>query len=294
MRIQLRRDLPESSQPQSQAKTYATVICLGNVKGGSGKSTTAMHIIVALLKMGRSVGFIDLDVRQQSLSRYVENRRQWAERENLTIPLPIERTVDASVLDSRKQGDAEERRKLLSAIAELRTICDFVVIDSPGSYTNLSRVAHANADLIITPMNDSFVDLDVIAKIDPQTYEVRGPSIYSQMIWDSRKLRAQSDRATIDWVLMRNRLSNLSSKNKKLMQEVLTRLAPRTGFRIAPGFGERVIYRELFLAGLTLLDLGEPGTDVPLTMSHLAARQELRELLTELNLPGLERELAAF
>ena len=294
MRIQLRRDLPEPSQPQSQAKTYATVICLGNVKGGSGKSTTAMHIIVALLKMGRSVGFIDLDVRQQSLSRYVENRRQWAERENLTIPLPIERSVDASVLDSRKQGDAEERRKLLSAIAELRTICDFVVIDSPGSYTNLSRVAHANADLIITPMNDSFVDLDVIAKIDPQTYEVRGPSIYSQMIWDSRKLRAQSDRATIDWVLMRNRLSNLSSKNKKLMQEVLTRLAPRTGFRIAPGFGERVIYRELFLAGLTLLDLGEPGTDVPLTMSHLAARQELRELLTELNLPGLERELAAF
>jgi len=278
---------------QEQPVQRASIICFGNVKGGSGKSTTAMHTIVALMKMGRTVGAIDLDIRQRTLSAYIENRRAWAETEGIEVPMPLERLIQLSRVDSRRQADAEEKSWLKSALSELSLLCDFIVIDSPGSYTNLSRVAHANADIIVTPMNDSFVDLDVIAKIDPQTMQVKGPSLYSQMIWESRKVRAQTDRAKIDWVLIRNRISNLDNRNKRHMQTVLSKLAPRAGFRLAPGFCDRVIYRELFLAGLTLLDLGDPGSHMRMTMSHIAARQEMRDLLASLHLPGLESELAA-
>jgi chromosome partitioning protein len=71
---------------------------------------------------------------------------------------------------------------------------------------------------------------------------------------------------------------------------VIEALAKRIGFRVAVGLSERVIYRELFLSGLTLLDLkrGSGGVGPSLTMSHVAARQEVRDLVAALNLPPPE------
>src|ERR1700749_4640486 len=66
----------------------AHVIVLGNEKGGSGKSTTAMHVAVALLKAGQRVATIDLDSRQKSFTHYVENRKAWAERTKLALEVP--------------------------------------------------------------------------------------------------------------------------------------------------------------------------------------------------------------
>ena len=48
------------------------VIVVGNEKGGSGKTTLAMHVAIALLKAGQSVGIVDLDSNQHGLTRYVE------------------------------------------------------------------------------------------------------------------------------------------------------------------------------------------------------------------------------
>jgi len=275
-------------------KPRAQVICLGNEKGGSGKSTTAMHILVALMTMGKSAGALDLDSRQKSLARYVENRSSWARQTGQDIPIPDVRVIQQSSADSRTQAREEERQWFETALNELCGKYDFVVIDSPGADTHLSHLGHASADTIITPMNDSFVDLDLLAKVDPDTYEVIGPSLYSEMIWESRKRRALTDRVSIDWVLMRNRLASLDAKNKRRVGEVLEKLAPRTGFRLAPGFGERVIYRELFPSGLTLLDIMNTDTHVSMTMSHVAARQELRDLMVTLDLPGLEGAAASF
>jgi chromosome partitioning protein len=285
-------DLPGRAKESGVSETQ--VICLGNEKGGSGKSTTAMHIVVAILKLGKKVGAIDLDARQKSLARYIENRGDWNKRQSLSLALPEVRVVAPSQLENKSEARAEEKAQFEGALRQLSKSCDFIVIDSPGADTHLSRLGHAAADIVITPLNDSFVDLDLIAHVDPETFEIKGPSLYSEMIWESRKQRALSDRHTIDWVLMRNRLSSLDAKNKRRMSDVLEKLAPRTGFRIAPGFGERVIYRELFPNGLTLLDLGDPDSDVQLTMSHVAARQELRDLLVTLNLPGLEKAATAF
>lgn len=267
------------------------IIVLGNEKGGSGKSTTAMHVIVALLRMDKKVAAIDLDSRQRSLTRYLENRREWCERNDVNLPFPRSFVIERSELETVSEASAADR-EAFDAVVESVANYDFIVIDSPGSDTFLSRVGHSVADTLITPMNDSFVDFDLLAEINPDTFEVLGPSLYSELVWDSRKNRAMTERASIDWIVMRNRISSLDAKNKRRIGEVLSTLAPRIGFRIAPGFGERVIFRELFPNGQTLLDLAEGNPNFKMSMSHVAARQEVRDLLTTLKLPGLAAQEA--
>lgn len=254
----------------------ARVIVFGNEKGGSGKSTLAMHVIVGLLRAGHRVGSIDVDSRQATLTRYLENRAMLAETRNLPLPLPAHRLVVRS--ENAPEEDAERFNQALDSVSRR---CDAVVIDTPGSDAPLSRLAHSYADTLVTPMNDSFVDLDLLAKVDPETFKVICPSAYGEMVWEQRKLRMQRDGKSIDWVVVRNRLSAMETRNKRNMEAVLKVLAKRIGFRTAPGFGDRVIFREMFLSGLTLLDLRDAGTK--LTMSHLAARQEVRDLLAALD-----------
>ena len=262
------------------------VIVLGNEKGGSGKSTAAMHIVVALLKGGARVAAIDLDMRQRSLTRYLENRRSFMEMNGSALVFPETPRVEPSSLDSREQAWRQETERLGATFSSLAH-CDFVVIDCPGADTHLSRLAHAHADTIVTPLNDSFVDFDLLARMEPESGRVLGPSLYSEMVWQARKRRAMSGvSGGIDWVVMRNRLSATRANNKKHMGEKLEDLSGRIGFRLARGFGDRVIYRELFPKGLTLLDLG--GSDAPIrlsTMSHVTARLEIRSLIATLNLP---------
>ncbi len=271
------------------------VIVLGNEKGGSGKSTTAMHLIVALLRSGRKVGAVDLDLRQRSLTRYLENRRKFSKIKGKALPLPVVSQVETSSLDSREESKRRETESLQQALIALEG-CDFAVIDCPGADTHLARLAHLHADTIVTPLNDSFVDFDMLARLDPETGRVAGPSLYSEMVWTARKERAMTGvPGGIDWIVMRNRLSATRARNKKKMGEKLEDLAARIGFRLARGFGDRVIYRELFPMGLTLLDLGGKGAPMRLsTMSHITARLEIRSLVAALNLPQPEvREEAA-
>ncbi len=265
----------------------AHVIVLGNEKGGTGKSTTAMHLAIALMRLGHPVGLIDLDSRQQSLARYVQNREQWVRNTGIPLPTPEVHVVERSSMETVMDIQADERRRFQAVVGDLSARCHFIIIDSPGSDSHLSRLGHAIADTLVTPLNDSFVDFDLLAQVEPNTLVVQSPSLYSEMVWDARKRRALDKRKPIDWVVMRNRLSNLDAKNKRRLAELLETLSKRIGFRVAPGFGERVIYRELFLIGLTLLDLPDAKTQVKMTMSHLAARQEVRDLIAVLNLPGV-------
>lgn len=265
----------------------AHVIVVGNEKGGAGKSTVAIHLAVALMRMGKTVGVIDLDLRQATLTRYLENRRRWAQRRSVTLPMPMEKTLHTPATRSLDEAEAEEQAGWDAALAALKAECDFIIVDAPGGDTHYARLAHASADTIVTPINDSFVDFALLADVDPETFEVGRPSVYAAMVWECRKLKARSQRRTIDWVVMRNRISMLDALNKRRVWEGLKKLSERIGFRLAPGFCERVIYRELFPAGLTLLDLTESGSKAPFTMSHVAARQELRELIIILKLPGL-------
>lgn len=264
----------------------AHVVVLGNEKGGSGKSTTAMHLFVALARAGHRVGCLDLDLRQTSLLRYLENREAYGERIGSKL-LNAERIrLTRSKLPVREHADAEDRESLQRAVSELSQSCDFIIVDTPGAATALSQAAHAAADTLITPINDSLIDFDLLGRVDPVSGRVLGPSIYAEMVWSARQRRAAAGREPTDWVVLRNRMATLDSRNKRKVGKVMEELSSRIGFRVVPGFCERVIFRELFLTGLTLLDLKQGGP-IALTMSHVAARQEVRDLVKALDLPGV-------
>jgi chromosome partitioning protein len=265
----------------------ARVIVIGNEKGGAGKSTVSVHLSIALLCIGKKVGVIDLDVRQRSLTRYLENRTRWMQNTNAALKMPEIVRLEASKERDLDRAEAEESQRFMTSLSRLKRECDFIIIDAPGGDTFLSRLAHMHADTLITPLNDSFVDFDLLGDVNPQTLEVLRPSFYSEMVWNCRKTKAQTSRRPIDWVVMRNRMSPLAARNKERVGGALEHLSKRIGFRLAPGLSERVIYRELFPAGLTLLDLSESSSNVAFTMSHKAARQELRDLVIVLQLPEL-------
>lgn len=263
----------------------AHIIVIGNEKGGSGKSTTAMHLIAGLLQQGLAVGSVDLDAGQATLTRYVENRQKTNEEPGVTLAMPDHRRLESSALDSVTAAADDDRDRLDACVAELSGGNRVIVIDTPGNDSTLARHALSLADTLITPLNDSYIDLDLLARVDPEKHSVRHPSRYAEMVWEQRKARAMRSARAIDWIVMRNRVSALSSRNNAAMDVTLNELARRIGFRLAPGFSERVIFRELFLRGLTLLDLRAAGIGQRLNMSHVSARQEVRQLLDAIGLP---------
>lgn len=268
----------------------AHVIVVGNIKGGSGKSTTAVHLALSLMEAGYAVVCVDADVHQHSLGRFLENRRATALAGGRPLALPAFATLDREpgALDHRFQRGT---RTMIEGISALH---DVVVVDTAGSNTSLARGLHALADTILTPINDSFVDLDVLAHVapagaaHPDAVHIGANGVYADLVAAARERRRQREGLAIDWIVVRNRLSFLDARNKRYVEQVLSVLERRLGFRSAPGFGERVIFRELFPKGLTLLDLGEETGGGPMTLSHVAARQELRSLMEALDLapPG--------
>jgi chromosome partitioning protein len=250
------------------------IIVFANEKGGTGKSTTAVHTAIALAAMGSRVAALDLDTRQRTMTRYLENRDSTMRRLEVALPQANYRVLD-------------EGQSVDEAIAALAADADVMVIDTPGRDDPAARDAILKADTLVTPMNDSFVDLDLIGQVHPENFKVTKPSFYAELIWNSRTQRAKQTGKTVDWVVLRNRLQHIDSHNLRRVGAALDELARRVGFRVIPGLGERVIYRELFPKGLTLLDF-EHLADVGI--GHVTARQELREMVSGLGIPGMEPE----
>ncbi|USO01963.1 MAG: AAA family ATPase [Alphaproteobacteria bacterium] len=255
------------------------VIVLGNEKGGTGKSTLSMHLIVSLLRKGHKVGSIDVDARQGTLTRYFHNRKRHLENNpSAKLPMPEHHELHKSANDNVTQAHKEDEENF-AALMEKLSHCDYVVVDTPGNDTYLSRVAHSYASTLITPINDSFIDLDMLVRVNDNSKDAKDikPSLYSQTVWEQKMKKAKRDGGQIDWIVVRNRLSNLSSNNNMEIEKILSALAPRIGFRLISGFTERVIFKELFLQGVTLLDLIEIG--MQMRLSHIAARNELAVLI---------------
>lgn len=271
--------------------SQAKVIVVGNEKGGAGKSTIAIHIATALLHDGAKVAVLDLDVRQQSLAHFFANRRAWLAANDAQAPAPLEFPLGAELA---KMADDEAIARFEAAFAAAAEQADYVLIDTPGSDTAIGRAAHGLADLIVTPMNDSFVDFDMLGVVDPVTLDLKRPSLYSETVWNSRKVRAVQTGKSIDWVVLRNRLAPTEARNRKRLDERVNALSRRVGFRVGPGLRDRVIYRELFPFGLTVADLSPTVRPVSMSLQHVAARQELRALMGALGLTGhAENELLA-
>ena len=264
----------------------AHIIAVGNEKGGSGKSTTALHLAVYLLHQGHRVATIDVDSRQQTLTRYIRNRRTTIDTSGRSIPMPKHVHLPTAWGDSIRENQVIERDIFTKALAGLRDEVDYIVIDTPGFDGNLARLAHGFADTLITPVNDSMIDLDVLARVDPVSGEPIETSPYSRNVQKARAERLAATGTGIDWVLMRNRISNLGSRNASQVQTVIERVAARLGCRVADGIAERVIFRSLFPVGMTVFDPLEADLlgGAP-SMSHVNARQEYRSLVAALRLP---------
>ncbi|HLV06658.1 MAG TPA: division plane positioning ATPase MipZ [Croceibacterium sp.] len=260
-------------------------IVFANEKGGTGKSTTAVHIAVALAYQGAKVAALDLDPRQRTLYRYFENRVETEKRRGIELPGAAFGVFVGDTIEALEEQSAQ-----------LGQGADFIIFDTPGRDDPFARHVATQADTLVTPMNDSFVDFDLIGQVDAETFKVRRLSFYAELIWEARKKRAmkqiQEQRREMDWVVVRNRVQHVDARNQRRIDQALTELSKRVGFRVAHGLSERVIYRELFPSGLTLLDKGQLGE---LGTSHLVARQELRTLVGNLHLPmpGAARTQAA-
>jgi chromosome partitioning protein len=273
--------------------SQASVIVIGNEKGGAGKSTIAIHTAVGLLHAGAKVAVLDLDLRQQTMGHFFANRRAWLTANDAVAPMPIEHPVSSDGAALARASDEEALARFQEAFDESSQGADFVLIDTPGADTAISRAAHGLADLIVTPMNDSFVDFDMLGVVDPVTLELTRHSLYSETVWNSRKARAAKDRKMIDWVVLRNRLAPTEARNRKRLDQRVQALSRKVGFRVGPGLRDRVIYRELFPFGLTVADLSPQIRPVAMSLQHVAARQELRAVMSALGISGLDGEVLA-
>ena len=257
----------------------AHIIVVGNEKGGAGKSTVCMHIATALARMGQKVSALDLDLRQKTFGRYASNRARFIKKSGLELPCAFFHELPEVDQSALKPGENVYDRRLSEAVAELEPDSDFIVIDCPGSHTRLSQVAHSLADTLVTPLNDSFVDFDLLAHVDSEGQTILGPSVYSEMVWNARQLRAQAGLSPIDWVVLRNRLGAQQMVNKEKMGKALDNLARRIGFRYRAGFSRagdlpRTVPARADAAGSAAMS----GVK-QLNISNVAARQELRDLI---------------
>ena len=280
---------PEFLQDWFRKPVRPRVVVLGNQKGGSGKSTTAIHLVFGLMNCGYDVGSIDLDGDQATLSHFMENRRRQMASGESILSMPEHRLVEPSLETSRADAEDDETRRVAEAFEDLLDQ-DYIVVDTPGSDTFISRLGHVLADMLVTPLNDSFLDLDVLVRVGPDGRTIKGPSSYSLAVLDRWGLRMFVGGRPLDWVVVRNRVSHLHTRNQRQLNDILQQLAPSLGFRLAPGFGDRVIYRELFVRGMTVLDLPARGRWRLGNKSHAAARDELWALLKSV---GLDEKSAA-
>jgi chromosome partitioning protein len=274
---------PDGLGVDLQIMPQASLFVDGIELGGAGTSTIAIHTATALLHGEAKVAVLDLDLRQQSTAHFFANRRAWLDANDAKAPMPLDNALGG---DLAKASEEEALARFQDAFAKARDEADFVLIDTPGSDTAISRAAHGLADLIVTPMNDSFVDFDMLGVVDPVTLELKRHSLYSETVWNSRKARAVNERKQIDWVVLRNRLAPTEARNRKRLDERVEALSRKVGFRIGPGLRDRVIYRELFPFGLTVADLSPKIRPVAMSLQHVAARQELRALMGALGLTG--------
>jgi chromosome partitioning protein len=248
------------------------IIVFANEKGGVGKSTTAFHICVALCNAGHKVAALDIDLRQLTLDRALNARMDSAREYGVDLLGPRQILLAQST-------EAELETKIRMAQIE----CAFIIIDVGGHDSAIARRAIFMADTIVTPVNDSFIDLDMLGRIDPRTGELKTLGAFARLVEHLKEPGLALRARPLDWVVMQNRARGMTTKNERKFIDALNAIAPVAGFRLIPGLRERVVYRELFPIGLTLFDLGM----IPnLGRAQPAAQKEIAQMIDALNLSG--------
>jgi chromosome partitioning protein len=248
------------------------IIVFANEKGGVGKSTSAFHTCIALCNAGESVAALDVDLRQLTLHRALWARQESEQEYGVKLPGP-----EQIMLAQQNENELEEKLRMA------RIHHSFIIIDVGGHDSPLARKAIYMADTIVTPVNDSFIDLDMLGRVDPRTGELKTLGNFARLVEHLKEPGMALRPKPLDWVVMQNRSRNFATKNERKVLDALEKIAPVAGFRLVPGLRERVTYRELFPQGLTLFDM-EAIPD--LGRAQPAAREEIWAMLRALKLPS--------
>jgi chromosome partitioning protein len=267
-----------------QPPLSAHVVVLGGRQGGRGTSTIAMHVAIALLNRGQRVATVDLDTRHASLTRYIENRRAGAGGQTSELALPVHFSIADGGAYRLVGDEALDVPALTDAIARIALTHDFIVIDASTADRELMRLVCARADTLITPIENASGMPDA----GDQTASASGADVhvYSGMVRKARERRRSKTGASIDWVVVCNRLASPHTRSSDLNE-----LAAELGFRCIDGLAERPLYRDLFLRGLTALDrLDDSTLGVRPSLAHATAQREAISLISELMLPLAERD----
>jgi chromosome partitioning protein len=259
-----------------RARPKARIITVANEKGGAGKSTVAFHLCVALADAGRNVLAIDLDRRQQTLSHALTSREGTARRLGTALPMPRHLVL------GHDSGSV-----LMQEMARVGQSCDTIVIDAPGYDSPIARRAIALADTLVTPVNGSFADVDLLGRFNPVTMKYTGPGCFAEMVEGIRQARFELRQPALDWRVVLNRVRRGTSRSQTNVECALAQLEEKIGFRLVHGLADRVAYRELLLLGLTHLDLRR----IPqLPRTHSIARDEILQLRDQLMPVGADAE----
>ncbi|MGN6571694.1 MAG: division plane positioning ATPase MipZ, partial [Pseudolabrys sp.] len=225
----------------------------------------------------------DLDTTQRSFTHYIDNRLAWSRQRELDLPTPTHVCFSEDDEFASLDGEAGRCAAFAKTVAKLAESHACIIVDTPGHDSAVARLALTFADTLVTPLNDSFVDLDSLGSVDPDTFHVSGISRYARVVEEARSIRAGKNRPPTDWVVLRNRLSMLNSRNKRLVDGALHELSQRLGFRYVEGLAERVIFREFYPRGLTAADALDTRTlGTRPTMSHATAQLEVQALIATL------------
>ena len=255
------------------------IIVFSNLKGGTGKSTTALSVIVGLLRQGKSVATLDLDMDQEALTRYLFNRTRFAKLTKLRIGMP-EHHRFTQIDPGAENAPLSARLELLNGLVDTLTAeNDYVVIDCPSLDNPLTRTVTARADVLTSPVNESFLDIDVIGEVrgTPPTVTRIGP--FAEMIGAEMQRRQDEGVYPLEWIVVRNRRNPSASRHTAAIGTVLGELSKTLSFRVTDGFVDRLIFRELFLVGLSILDLRKDDPLIANNSSHRSAYEEASNLL---------------
>ena len=235
-----------------------------------------------MLKSGQNVATIDLDWRQRSFTHYIDNRLAWGRQRGKELPTPTHVCFDEEAEFLTEEDEAAGRAAFANTFVNLAANHGYIVIDTPGHNHYLARLAHTMADTLITPLNDSFVDLDVLGSVDPENFSVSGISHYARTV-EERGASARPPAGRIPIGSCCATVGDARRATSAIVGEALQDLSQRLGFRCIEGLAERVIFREFYPRGLTAIDnLDELTLGTRPTMSHVTAQLEVQGLLASL------------
>lgn len=269
------------------------IIVVGNQKGGSGKTTIAFHLIAGLMRSGYSVGSVDLDGGQLTLSSILRNRQAFRDSRDINLDLPEHHFLSDDLHQAQYRNVREAESWLENIIPDMCARHDVIVIDTPGHDTPLNMLAHACGDILLTTLNDSFVDLDVILEVSPATLRPVGLSHYGRMIRKAASEREAASLSPARWLVLQNRVGLLRTNNRKMVEEVLSEASRLYDFELLGGLSERVVFRELFTFGLTVYDLERLPGFADRTRSQVHAEAELDALVEAICRPSGQNTVQA-